>query len=288
MFKQKNKLFTKIFYFNNLDSTNVFARKLYKTENDNCIIIAKRQTSGKGRNNRKWISDSNGLWVSFFLHANTKICDLNLFNIRVNVSLLQSVKHYIEKACIKWPNDILVNNKKLAGTLIETVIQGDLIKAFIFGIGINVKNTKAESLNEISTSFQENQINIGKIEFLKLLTSKLEKNLMQSDFQKIFTYWKNNNIILEKNITYNDGLDKAKVIDFDEFGNLIVRKNDNSIDKIHYGDIVISNSNEFDFANFLNYNFFTSSYNFLYHKLHSLNFFQKSINIPKLMSNNYN
>jgi len=126
----------KIFYFQQITSTNEKAKKMLPLE-DFTLFIAETQTKGKGRNYRQWYSPAKeNLYFSFVLKVENQICRYSAYPLIVAYSLLNLAKKYIDKKIfIKWPNDIYIEDRKIAGTLIE--INNHHI---ITGIGINVNS----------------------------------------------------------------------------------------------------------------------------------------------------
>ena len=127
--KIKSKLIgRRIYYFDEIDSTQNYALKISNNTNENgTIIVAEKQTHGKGRLNRKWYSPEGGIWLSVIIHPEFQISDATIIPLAASLALCESIKkvHKI-KTGVKWPNDITVDDKKVAGMLIDTSIQGNL------------------------------------------------------------------------------------------------------------------------------------------------------------------
>lgn len=130
--------------FNELDSTNSFANQLLKSDkaNHGDVIIAGFQSGGRGQSQNTWYSgkDKNMLLSVICKDININVTSLFYINMIVSIALYDILKIYLknEKIEIKWPNDILVNESKIAGILIESNISGEKIKNLIIGIGLNV------------------------------------------------------------------------------------------------------------------------------------------------------
>ncbi|MBC7196979.1 MAG: biotin--[acetyl-CoA-carboxylase] ligase, partial [Deferribacterales bacterium] len=146
------KLGRNFLYFQSIDSTNTYA-----IENKlpyGSIVFADMQIKGKGRSNRKWssISDQN-IYFSCVL-GDIKPENLLQLNIIIGYAVCDVLRKYAD-CYLKWPNDIMVNNKKAGGILIETKFSGNHLEKVIFGIGINVNNTHFEDvLKDIATSLK--------------------------------------------------------------------------------------------------------------------------------------
>lgn len=130
----------KIVLLDEIDSTNRFCERMLD-EGEDLIVCARRQTEGMGTNGRSFLSDEGGVYLS----ALTFYDDLpagDAFRIMAHaaLSVCRTAEDFGLSPRIKWPNDVLVGGKKLAGILIRNVIGGGKIRASIVGIGLNVCN----------------------------------------------------------------------------------------------------------------------------------------------------
>ena len=126
-----------------VDSTNLYAKKHIETLDDRTVILTKEQTAGRGRLNRSWIDlGKNNVFMSIVLKPSETYQEV-YSNITqyLSVVLCHALEDYGLKPQIKWPNDVLVNGKKIAGILSESVIQGTKFKGLVLGIGINLNAT---------------------------------------------------------------------------------------------------------------------------------------------------
>ena len=134
-----------------IDSTNSFLRQLSAKEliEDYTVVMTNFQTHGRGQMGTQWVSQqSKNLMVSVFKDVSYLALDKNFFiSIVVSLSIFKALKSLqIKKLKIKWPNDILADNKKLAGVLIENVIKQNQLQASIIGFGLNVNQTEFRDL----------------------------------------------------------------------------------------------------------------------------------------------
>ena len=132
----KNEMRLKICYFSSVSSTNDVALENIENEEEFTIFLADNQTKGRGRNNREWYSPSNdNLYFSFILKPSLELKYFRLVPVLTGYSVMKTVEKFIKKGKIKlkWPNDVMVNGKKIAGILIE-----GKNKNLVVGIGINV------------------------------------------------------------------------------------------------------------------------------------------------------
>lgn len=127
-------------YLDEVDSTNLYGKKNIDTLADKTVISAKRQLSGRGRLNRVWLDLGEGnLFVSVVLKPSLKF-DEKFANLTqyLSVILCKTLEEYGLQPEIKWPNDVLIKGKKVAGILSETVMQGQIFKGLVLGFGINI------------------------------------------------------------------------------------------------------------------------------------------------------
>jgi len=131
-------------YLKSIDSTNKYTIKNIKQLDDKTIVYADEQTSGKGRNNRTWISsERSNLYFTIVLKPNLKdISVLPNITQYMAVVLCKTFNRYGIIAQIKWPNDVLVNGKKIAGILCETVFKGSDLEGVGVGVGVNLNMTQ--------------------------------------------------------------------------------------------------------------------------------------------------
>ncbi len=129
-------------YFDSIDSTNSHALKLASLDvPEPALVVADTQTSGRGRMNRRWITNpGSALAFSLLLHPKPEEQSrLQLFSALASLAVCRVLsKTYQLNAQIKWPNDILIDRKKTAGILSEAVWAGDHLQAVVIGIGLNV------------------------------------------------------------------------------------------------------------------------------------------------------
>ena len=152
------RLGKKIHYFSVLDSTNLYARKLAEEGAlEGEVIVAESQTGGKGRLGRSWVSPPNlNLYLSVILRPKLLPLHAPQITLMAAVALAETVQCFIPlPAEIKWPNDILVGGKKLAGILTESSCDPGKILFVILGIGVNLnfpKELMPEAIRESATS----------------------------------------------------------------------------------------------------------------------------------------
>ena len=163
-----------ILSYKKLNSTNKFALENINSLPDNSIISADIQDAGRGRFDRKWISDKpNNCYISFVLKPDLKF-QKNFPNLTqyLSIVLCETLEAYGIEPNIKWPNDVLVNNQKIAGILSEMSISAKGFNGIVLGIGVNLNLSKSdlEDINIPATSLNlETSKSINKELFINSL-----------------------------------------------------------------------------------------------------------------------
>ncbi|MBO6282201.1 MAG: biotin--[acetyl-CoA-carboxylase] ligase [Alphaproteobacteria bacterium] len=164
----------RIFNFDTVESTNDTAKEYSRTATDNFVITADKQTAGRGRRGRRWVSLDGNLFCSIGLKFELK--HLGKLVLLSSLSLLQAIKNLKPDADVKlkWPNDVLLNGAKVSGMLLEKGADDFMI----VGIGVNIKQSPvgAQMLYK-TTSLYTAGIHTDKENFLNLLLQKLSENL---------------------------------------------------------------------------------------------------------------
>ncbi|QUH28842.1 biotin--[acetyl-CoA-carboxylase] ligase [Vallitalea guaymasensis] len=146
----------KIINFDKLDSTNQQAKKLaLEGASNGTVVIAEEQTAGKGRRGKMWVSPpGTGIWMSAILRPSVMPENASMLTLVAGLAVCKAVREITNlEASIKWPNDIVVNGKKICGLLTEMNSEIDFINFVVVGIGINVNIEKfPPELDNIATS----------------------------------------------------------------------------------------------------------------------------------------
>ena len=182
------------------DSTNQYLSDLYSNIllEDFAIVVADYQTDGRGQHGNRWYSEKGKNLIMSVLKKKIKINLDRQFNINMRVSLavLSALKTYkIPDLSIKWPNDILSCNFKIAGILIQVIVQKNQIKSSIIGIGINVNQVNFENLPKAISmkNVLEKKIDLQKLRlkvteqlkyFFKLSDQKVLMSLYEKELYK--------------------------------------------------------------------------------------------------------
>lgn len=184
-------------HLNSVNSTMVEIKK-YLDGNKNICMIADQQTEGIGRRGNKWISPKGNIYISFLFKYNLSIDQHFLLSAVMANSISNFIqKHVKEKINIKWPNDILVNNNKIAGIMTEIIELNDM-KYILIGAGINISS--APKIDEYSTCcLNDYVVNINYEEILfEMIESYFDEYemIVQKEYNQILEKFKNKMIYL--------------------------------------------------------------------------------------------
>jgi len=161
----------KIISFESIDSTNRFLKENYRFYPDGTVVVALEQTSGYGRSGRHWHSPKGGLWFSV-LFKPRKPLELSFYTRVFSVAVVKTLENMKIHANIKWPNDVYINGRKLAGVLSEGIFEGAKPLAVVVGVGMNVNNEIPAELKTRAISLKE--IMGKEISIVKLMESMLK------------------------------------------------------------------------------------------------------------------
>ncbi len=247
-----------VFSFNELDSTNTYAKSIASNlDGEGQVIITEKQLNGRGRLGRQWQSQNNkGIWMSIILKPTISIADVSKITQVTAAAIYLGLLSQGVKAEIKWPNDIIINNKKICGILVEMNSEkiinsgaGDSkINYLIVGIGLNVNNEIddfPEELRDIASSLKiETNKEFKRSVILAEILNNFEKlymDLNNNDFSKALDTCRNNSYVIGKeiNLIKNQELIEAKAIDISNDGELIVMYKNGKLDNIISGEVSV-------------------------------------------------
>jgi BirA family biotin operon repressor/biotin-[acetyl-CoA-carboxylase] ligase len=150
-----------IIYFNQVASTNEFALELIKQNlaENGTVVIAEFQSKGRGQYGKSWISEpfENLMFSIILKHVTKSATDPFTINKIITLAMFQQIQRELpnDKVVIKWPNDILVNGKKICGILVENNFSGNLLNHSVIGIGLNVNQPFEHVLQLNATSLKD-------------------------------------------------------------------------------------------------------------------------------------
>lgn len=218
-------------YFDSISSTNDYAKEIASDSPDGTTIVAEEQTSGRGRMGRLWVSyKKQGIWMSIILKPDMVPNDAVKLTQVAAVSLVYAIRETTNlTSYIKWPNDIIVNSKKVCGILTEMNGEIDKINFIVVGIGVNVNvDSFPVDLQNKATSLS---IEASKKIDRKLLTASILNNFekyyrtfLNEGFFSIRNLCKEYSLTLGKDvkITMNNKEYVGRAVDIDDNGSLII------------------------------------------------------------------
>lgn len=238
----------KIIVFNEIQSTNSKAKELArKDEEEGTIVIARIQKKGRGRYDRLWESPEGGLYLSIILRPDCPPNKATLLTLVTSLVVSKTINSYNLSSDIKWPNDVRVKGKKIAGILIESEGHGNKVEYIILGVGINLNtdtNLLSKKIRLISTSLSEEIGNsVDYYNFLKNLLfnfDKYYKLFLDKKFDSILKEWKNQSDTLGRRVRIITSSEQiiGKAYDIDQSGFLIVIKDSGECKKVASGDSI--------------------------------------------------
>ena len=239
----------KVYYFNTIDTTQNFAMDIVTRNNMNgTIIIAKKQTGGRGRMKRKWKSPVGGIWMSIIIHPKFAVSSTTLVPIAISLALCLAIEKTLKiKPELKWPNDVTVKGKKVAGVLVDTSIVSNEVEYMIIGVGINfkIKPNKLANVIKKTPNFYGVTTLVKKDEnslpLLHQFLYELENVFQMIDLKhigKIVNQWTKRSSTVGRNVSIVTGNGKinGKAIKIDNDGALIISKGKN-VERVLAGDI---------------------------------------------------
>ncbi|MBN1899450.1 MAG: biotin--[acetyl-CoA-carboxylase] ligase [Spirochaetes bacterium] len=152
--KENSHLFKELVYYPIIDSTNSEAFRIADKHNDNFIIITDSQSRGRGRFQRKWVSPENENLYFSLVMKNDRLFSDGLMIMAVSNAVIKTLNKYKIQSLIKWPNDIIIKDRKVCGILFEQKVKGNQKEYAVIGIGLNVFTdfSRVKALHEIATS----------------------------------------------------------------------------------------------------------------------------------------
>ena len=218
----------KSIHFSSIDSTNKYVKENFNVLDDFAFVSADYQSRGKGRNDRVWLANKNENLMFSLLLKNKNIIMDSFISLVAAVSISEIVERYARNRVeIKWPNDIYISDKKVAGILLE----GRLPDYVVIGVGINVnqKEFVGEYRKEPTSLLLETGAEINIDQLKESVYQQMVSNLTEytSNKEKFLGYFKNHNYLLNKNVSFvcNKQIFNGIVNGVDESFNIVIKNN---------------------------------------------------------------
>jgi len=206
---------------------------------DFSVVVAQRQTHGRGRMQRTWLSADGGLYFTVVVRPDIPMMLAGLVNLAAAVVMAKLLRSlYQVEACLKWPNDILVGNHKLCGLLSQMEAEGDQVAHMNIGVGLNVNNApETEAPMAISLKALLGRP-VPRREILVAFLNLFENRMSTFDPDAVISEWKSNNVTLGRTvcvITVKDMVE-GTAVDVDAHGGLILQLADGTCQTVMHGD----------------------------------------------------
>ena len=241
-----------ICYYRELESSNITAREKARSKRDEVsegtVIITEKQTGGKGRLGRKWFSPEGGIWLSIILYPHLSPAYIPRITLITAVAVVKAIKELTRiQGLIKWPNDILIHEKKVCGILTEMSAELDLINWLVIGLGINANIDHGEFPEEIKdTSISLKEIlnqKISRVKLVQLFLREFEKcyNMInRKESALILNEWKLYSHTLGRKIKVKVGnrVVIGQATNINDKGALIIKKDNGECLEIISGTIL--------------------------------------------------
>lgn len=239
-----------------VDSTNNVAKKLAENgAGHGTLVIAEQQTGGKGRRGRHWVSPKGtGIWMTYILRPDIAPDRASMLTLAAALAAAEGIQESIDgvgkraECAIKWPNDIVLNSKKIVGILTEMSAEPDYVNYVVVGIGINVNITEMDDeIKANATSIiKETGCHIQRSRIVGLITQKFEKYyevfMKTSDLSGLLDAY--NAMLVNTGrcvrlLTPDNQEETGIAAGIDERGRLIINKDDKTVEKIIAGEVSV-------------------------------------------------
>ena len=230
----------KIHYFSEIGSTMDAARELAKKgAGEGTIVLAEAQTHGRGRLGREWLSPKGGIYFTLILRPKISPANAPRINLMASVAVAVTIRKLFRlDAGLKWPNDVLIEGKKVCGILAEMDAETDVLNFVNLGIGINA-NTSIPRFEKTATSLKHaTGKDISRKELLGALLLEIEHRQASLMEATLLEEWRKLSVTLDKDvrIVAPGEVIVGRAIDVDTTGALIIRQRNGSLKKAVAGD----------------------------------------------------
>lgn len=208
-------------------------------DGEGVVLCVEQQLSGRGRQGREWVSREGGLYFSIMIQPSWDIHHIPKMTLLMSVVLCDVIRDKGVQAVIKWPNDILVGDQKLAGILTESEISGRNIERIIVGVGLNVNNKVPDggvSLKELTG--QE----LGRKDLLDRILKKFDfwcERVAAQGFEELLKRWRELCGMLGKRVRVLTGQGEilGQAVDIGDGGELLISNSFGEVMKVNSGDV---------------------------------------------------
>ena len=209
-------------------STNAVALSSVGQRQSGSVILAETQKEGRGRLSRSWASPPGGIWMSLVLKPDIPLSRVYRINMAASVSICRAISRLGLEAGIKWPNDILIQEKKVSGILTELGAQMDRLDYVVVGVGLNANNDTAAFPSQWRSTSMAAELGRGidRCALIAAILNKMEKAIDNMESQEIYEEWRSLSLSLGKRVRISsaEGDLTGQVVDLDGDGALILQQ----------------------------------------------------------------
>ena len=223
-----------IIFLPEVDSTNDLIKKyLIDNVSEGTVVVAETQTGGRGRRGRSWHSPpETGIYLSTLLKPNLELSQLSIITLLAGVAATLTINEFSnQNAYLKWPNDILINNKKVCGLLCEMIKKQKELSSVIIGIGINANQMPEQfpgHLKSIATSIRiVNGFPIERLAVIQSFLTNLDREYqayLNEGKSSVIKKWSLNTKLFGKKVSIKHGskITTGSAMRLDELGRLVL------------------------------------------------------------------
>ena len=242
-------------HFGEVTSTNALARQMMHEVGcevqSGTVLIAEEQNGASGRINRAWLSPEGGIWATIVLMPKTGVENSFCIMAAVSTALAKAIRKKCNlKALIRWPNEVFIGTKKVAGTTMELSTEGGRIRYCLAGIGVDANISIEKSmptLRSIATSLSDELgEKIDRAPLFATFLNEFERRyqmILKNETEPILREWKSLSDTLYHRVrirTMREGFD-GEAMDIDETGTLLVHRDNGNVEEVIAGDCIVLN-----------------------------------------------
>ncbi len=248
---QTRLLGSSVHYYDEVDSTNAaLVRMLKAGVDEGTVVMADKQTAGRGRVGKPWFSPPGvNLHLSVLVKPAIPVTDAHCYSLIGSLAIADALANYDIDAQVKWPNDVLVNDKKIAGVLSELQIAGDRVDSLILGIGVNVninRSTMNQQYGEAAAGATSLLEVLGHTADRNVLAARILENLERRHFQflahgkqSLITDWRSRSFLGRRVTIHEGGIHVEGIaVNLDDQGCLVVTLDDGSTAHVREGEVL--------------------------------------------------
>ncbi len=229
-----------------VSSTNEVAKELARAgAEDGTAVVAETQSGGRGRRGRQWLSPQGGIWLSVILRPGVGLKDVASYTLLTGVAVAAAINKVTGlKAGIKWPNDILIRDKKVGGILAEVFGEWQAVDFLVIGIGVNANLGEQDlppGVMATSLALEAGQpvLPVELIQNILRELERLEQLLLAGKLSEVLAEWRSLAVCLNCTVVVKEHKEEwpAESVDIAADGALIVKTADNRLVKLYSGEV---------------------------------------------------